>query len=80
MKLPRDVDGDELVRALVRFGYVVVRQTGSHVRMTTTRGGENHVTVPQHRPLKIGVLAEILDDVAQHAGITRDELLRKLAI
>ncbi len=34
MKLPRDVAGEELVRALRRFGYAITRQAGSHVILT----------------------------------------------
>ena len=30
MKLPRDVSGDQAVRALRRLGFMEVRQTGSH--------------------------------------------------
>jgi predicted RNA binding protein YcfA (HicA-like mRNA interferase family) len=35
MKLPRDLSGDELARALKKLGYVVTRQKSSHIRMTT---------------------------------------------
>lgn len=35
MKLPRDMDAPELIKALGRIGYLAVRQTGSHVRMET---------------------------------------------
>ena len=35
MKLPRDVSGPELVNALRVLGYVLDRQRGSHVRVTT---------------------------------------------
>ena len=35
MKLPRDVSGPELVKALHKLGYQVDRQRGSHVRVTT---------------------------------------------
>lgn len=34
MKLPRDLNGADLVAALRRLGYRQTRQTGSHVRMT----------------------------------------------
>ena len=34
MKLPRDVAGHDLVRALGRLGYVATRQSGSHIRAT----------------------------------------------
>jgi predicted RNA binding protein YcfA (HicA-like mRNA interferase family) len=39
MKLPRDVSGDDLVKALRVLGYAVTRQTGSHYRITTARAG-----------------------------------------
>ena len=78
MKLPRDISGTELVKALRVLGYEVTRQSGSHMRLTTTQGGEHHVTVPRHSPLRVGTLAAILDDVAAHAGLSRDELLAEL--
>jgi len=46
MKLPRDVDGSRLVRALKVLGYEAGRQSGSHVRLTTQRNGENHEVIP----------------------------------
>ena len=36
MRLPRDVSGDDLAEALADLGYRVTRQTGSHLRLTTT--------------------------------------------
>jgi predicted RNA binding protein YcfA (HicA-like mRNA interferase family) len=48
MKLPRDVSGDDLAKALQTFGYQITRQAGSHLRLTTTEGGEHHVTIPRH--------------------------------
>jgi predicted RNA binding protein YcfA (HicA-like mRNA interferase family) len=33
VKLPRGVSADRLIRALESFGYAVVRQKGSHVRL-----------------------------------------------
>jgi predicted RNA binding protein YcfA (HicA-like mRNA interferase family) len=37
MKLPRGVSGDRLIRALESLGYRVVRQKGSHVRLTAAQ-------------------------------------------
>ncbi len=42
MRLPRDVSGKELAQALSTFGYSVVRQTGSHMRLVTTLRGDHH--------------------------------------
>ena len=44
MRLPRDLSGTELVKALSRVGYRVTRQTGSHVRLTTDHPSQHHVT------------------------------------
>jgi predicted RNA binding protein YcfA (HicA-like mRNA interferase family) len=78
MKLPRDLSGADLVKALARVGYRVTRQAGSHVRLTTDAPSQHHVTVPAHDSLKIGTLAGILSDVAAHLKISRDELQQKL--
>jgi predicted RNA binding protein YcfA (HicA-like mRNA interferase family) len=48
MKLPRDVSGPELVKALRKLGYEIIRQKGSHIRVTTQQGGEHHEVVPNH--------------------------------
>jgi predicted RNA binding protein YcfA (HicA-like mRNA interferase family) len=77
-RLPRDISGPELAKLLEGFGYVVTRQKGSHLRLTTQEGGEHHVTVPNHDALRTGTLNAVLKDVAWHAGVNRDEVLEKL--
>ena len=54
MKLPRDLSGEQLAHALGRLGYEVTRQTGSHMRLTTTDPAEHHITIPNHNPLRVG--------------------------
>ena len=72
MKLPRDLSGSDLAKALGRVGYRMVRQSGSHLRLTTAESSRaHHVTIPAHSPLKIGTLAAILADVAGHLKIDR---------
>ncbi len=78
MKLPRDVDGVSLVKALRVLGYEITRQKGSHIRLTTQIGGEHHEVVPLHRPIKPGTLASILKSVASHHQVTTEDLIRKL--
>ncbi len=79
MKVPRDVDAPNLIRALKVLGYVSVRQDGSHIRLTTTVGGTHHLTVPNHCPLKTGtLLGGVLKPVARHHGLTVEELLVKI--
>jgi predicted RNA binding protein YcfA (HicA-like mRNA interferase family) len=78
VKTPRDCPGPKLVRALRKFGYAVVRQTGSHIRLATQQGGEHHITVPNHDPIKVGTLHGILKDIAAHHHLSVDDLLREL--
>ena len=78
MKLPRDLSGRDLARALEIFGYVITRQTGSHLRLTTQGQGEHHVTIPDHAALRIGTLAAILSEVAAHFQLERPEVARRL--
>ena len=78
MRLPRDLSGAELVKALARIGYRVTRQTGSHIRVTTETPTQHHVTVPAHDPQKLGTLSGILSDISAHLKISRDELQQRI--
>ncbi|MGD0547462.1 MAG: type II toxin-antitoxin system HicA family toxin [Terracidiphilus sp.] len=78
MRLPRDIDGAQLDRALNVLGYEITRQKGSHIRVTTQRGGENHEVIPAHQPIKTGTLASILKRIAAHHRLTVEELLELL--
>ncbi len=73
-KLP-SVSGREIIRALRKAGFVVVRQRGSHVRLKkTTKEGAINLTIPLHPTLKKGTLSRIVKD----AGLTVEELLELL--
>ena len=79
MRLPRDLSGTQFARLLRRYGYEHVRQTGSHIRLTSNvRGTEHHITIPAHKELKLGTLANILSDVAAYLRISRAEVEREL--
>lgn len=80
MKIPRDLSGTELAKALRALGYERVRQDGSHMRLTTQRGGSHHVTVPNHSPIKVGTLTSILKAVAVHHKLTVEELIRQIGL
>lgn len=71
MKIPRDVNGAEAVRALKRFGFVQLRQTGSHLIL---RKDNRTVVVPQHKPLKPGTLKGIIEQ----AGLTLEQFVKEL--
>jgi len=79
MKLPRHVDGDELARLLSRFGYRILHQTGSHQRLSAVIAGKTHdLTIPAHKPLRVGTLHRILKDVAEHQQISREQIIAEL--
>jgi len=69
-KLPI-LPGAQVVRALERLGFSVVRQLGSHIVM---RRGTAGCVVPNHREVKIGTLGGVL----KQAGINADEFLQAL--
>lgn len=78
MRLPREISGEELAKRLERYGYRITRQTGSHMRLTTSLQGEHHITIPSHKCLKIGTLSSILSDVAVHFKIAKNDLTKEL--
>ena len=51
----------EIIRALQRDGWVVIRQRGSHIRLQKHVGERTlKLTVPAHRSVKRSTLREIL--------------------
>jgi len=78
MRMPRDLNAQELTELLKIYGYHITRQTGSHLRLTTVRKGEHHITIPKHKPLKVGTLSSILNDIASYLKVSRKTLIREL--
>jgi len=78
VKLPRDLSGRQLAKALGRLGYAFDRQRGSHMRCTTQRNGEHHIVIPDHDFVRIGTLSDILHDVAAHHHLMVEQLLAEL--
>ena len=78
-KIPRDISGEELTKLLKKYGYEVNRKTGSHIRLVSKFKDEEHnITVPDHHPIKIGTLNNILSDLANYLKIDKKELTNKL--
>ena len=79
MKLPRDLGGEELAALLGRYGYKITRQTGSHMRLTSnSKGFEHHITIPRHKPLRVGTLSSIVNEIAAYLEIERQKLVEEL--
>ena len=69
-KLPH-ISGAQAVKALERLGFVIMRQSGSHIVL---RKGSIGCVVPNHKEIKIGTLAGVL----RQAGVSTEEFLRVL--
>lgn len=78
MPFPKDLTGQELIKKLKSFGYEPIRQNGSHIRIQTTKNGKHSETVPNHKPMREGTIKSILKNVANHFGITPEELEKRL--
>ena len=71
MKLPQ-ISGIELIKKLKKFGFVVVRQRGSHIRLEKNTPLETvKLTVPNHKTLKKGTLHQII----KTAGLKTEDIL-----
>lgn len=70
-KLPV-ISGKELVNALEKAGFVIVRQKGSHVSLQRiTTEGTYRTVVPLHNILAKGTLLDIL----HQTGLSKEELI-----
>jgi predicted RNA binding protein YcfA (HicA-like mRNA interferase family) len=70
------VKAKDVIRALERAGFVVVRVKGSHHRLVHTDDPRRATTVPVHgsRDLPRGTLRDIIEQ----AGLTTDEFIELL--
>ena len=80
MRLPRSLSGMELAALLRRsYGYHVIRQTGSHMRLVSDyKGYEHRISIPTHSRLKVGTLSGVLGDVANYLEISDGQLAQEL--
>jgi predicted RNA binding protein YcfA (HicA-like mRNA interferase family) len=69
-KLPV-LSGKELIKALERDGFQIVRQKGSHVSL---HKGESRTVVPLHSDLSKGTLLGIL----KQCGLAKEKLIELL--
>jgi len=79
VKIPRDVSGREIVKALCKdWGYRQVHQEGSHIILQTDTPTHQRIPVPDHNPVRIGTLNSILRLVAIHKGVDKQAVLASL--
>ena len=77
MKIPRDLSGRELVKILCKhWGYVELKEEGSHIILQTEVPSRQRIPVPDHHPLRLGTLNSILRFVARHKDVEKEDVLR----
>jgi predicted RNA binding protein YcfA (HicA-like mRNA interferase family) len=66
-KLKR-LSGDEIIRILGLFGFAMLSQRGSHVKLrrVSPDGNRQTLTVPRHRELDIGTLQAIFRQASRY--------------
>ena len=79
MKIPRDLQGRDLAALLCRrWGYREVNRVGSHIVLQTETPEHHRVSIPDHKPLRLGTLNGILRAVAAAKRVTREEILASI--
>jgi predicted RNA binding protein YcfA (HicA-like mRNA interferase family) len=77
--MPRDVHGRDLADVLCRvWDYREVNQVGSHIILQTDTPAHHRVSVPAHKPLRLGTFSAILREVAVAKRTTREAILNTL--
>jgi predicted RNA binding protein YcfA (HicA-like mRNA interferase family) len=76
VKIPRDLSGREIVKALCkRWDYRQVHQEGSHIILQTATPSHQRLPIPDHSPVRIGTLNSILKMVSRHKGVDKQAVL-----
>ena len=79
MKIPRDISGESLVKALCKsWGYRKIHQVGSHAILETKSPSHQRMSIPNHESLRIGTINSILRVVANHKGVNKNKIIETL--
>lgn len=73
-KLPVNISGKDVVKALGKLGYEIDPQTGSHMILRNKIPPHRRLTVPNHNEIAKGTLLAII----KQAGLRREEFLKLL--
>ncbi len=63
----------EIISTLMKFGFVVISQKGSHIKLRRDGDEGRTAIIPNHSEVAKGTLKSILEQ----AGLTIDEFLRE---
>jgi len=78
-KIPRDISGRKLAKLLEKYGYKIIRESASHMRLISKYKYKEHkITIPDHNPIKIGTLNNILNDIANYLKVDKKKIIEEL--
>ena len=66
MRLPRDLSGEVLAKALGGIEICCRSSNRKPHSLNDQARGEHHITIPNHSPIKVGTLSAILRDIEDH--------------
>lgn len=67
------LSGDDIVKILSSFGFNLLSQKGSHIKLRRVKNGlDETLIIPNHAPLRKGSLKAIFNQASKY--ISRDEL------
>lgn len=78
MRIPTDTRPADLIRLMVRCGFIRERQSGSHIVMKHPGPPERSIVVPAHRNIKVGTLRGILQVVSEQTQLPIEDILTLL--
>ena len=68
------VSGRQVIKALVKVGYLFDHQQGSHIILRHQSPPHRRLTIPDHKEIAKGTLRQII----RESGLTVDDLMRLL--
>ena len=78
-KIPRDISGREMAKLIKIYGYNIVKEKGSHIRLLSNiKDSEHKITIPDHKQIKIGTLNNILNDIGSYLKMSKEQLIHEL--
>ncbi|WP_394339341.1 MULTISPECIES: type II toxin-antitoxin system HicA family toxin [unclassified Methanoculleus] len=70
------VSSTDIIRVLKKLGYSFVHQRGSHIKMVKQTDQGNHIVIiPFRTEKRQRTLNNILNDIANHNDMTKQELI-----
>ncbi|MBI4150162.1 type II toxin-antitoxin system HicA family toxin [Candidatus Woesearchaeota archaeon] len=72
-KLPV-ISGKELIKSLLKVGYAIDHQSGSHIILRQREEPHRRLTIPNHPEIAKGTLLAII----RQAGLTKEEFMKLL--